>query len=478
MNFIEKIQKAYTEGRRVPIKGHTKVILTDTRTGAEKVIEDDNIVTDAVGNLLAKNYDGLADYHLLMPLRKLFGGVMCFQNPINENESNYLPPRDNQNPMVAHAGDEPHSTASTLRGNPNGGETVVTDNAIKFVWDWATNQGNGTISTVCLCPANMGNVGLKPFDGTQSLLRPMAVVNNPMQGDVTITRDIAKRFPISINAEGTEGKCIWWTGTTFEEITVKHDWLKYGIMRGYDDFVETAARSTTVRELPPLKSHITEDEDYYYCYAVTSYNTIEVTKIDKDTFLTENLDITAENVALYSGDYHQQMAQINRMIPRYGTDGVMVYLPNGALTGFTGVNLSNGNSLVCSGTVNVVNPTANATGVNGKPFYRPVCIGQPPMSGIIVGENYIINGSQCYQLAFSDDCVADPAVYKVQTVYDMISQGSATWAGGVSKGLAAARAGHGAVLLPVFLSTINALQSPVVKSSSQTMKIEYTLTEA
>ena len=477
MNFIEKIQKAYASGEKMPLKGHTKLILTDTETGKQNVIEDDNIVTNAVANLLAKNYSGLADFHLLMPLKSLFGGVMCFQNPIDQQANNYLPPRDTQNPMIAHAGNEAHTTASTLRGNPNGGETVVTDTAIKFVWDWATNQGNGTINTVCLCPANMGNIGLKPFDGTQSLLKPMSVINNPMQGDTTITRDVAKRVPISINEDGTEGKCIWWTGTTFEEITVKHDWLKYGIMRGYDDYVETAQRTCTVRELPALKSHIAEDDDHYYCYAVTSYNTIAVTKIDKDTFLTENLDITVANVSLFSGDYHQQMAQVNRMIPRYGTDGTLVYLPNGTLTSYTGVNLSDGmNPIVCSGSVSI-NPTSNATGITGKPFYRPVCIGRPPMSGIIIGENYLINGTICYPLAYSDDCVADPTVQKIQTMYDVISQGSATWVGGISRGLTSSKAGQGAVLLPAFLSTINVLQSPVVKSATQTMKIEYTLTE-
>lgn len=477
MNFIEKVQKAFNSGEKIPLKGHTKITLTDVKTGEKKVVEEDNIVTNAVANILSKNYSGLADYHLLMPLKKLFGGVMCFQNSINEDANNYLPPNDTNNPMVACAGDTAHSTASPFRGNPNGGETVVTDTSVKFVWDWATNQGNGTISTVCLCPANMGNIGLKPFDATQSLYRPCAVKNEAFAGNTTITRDVAMHFPISINSDGTEGKCIWWSGTDFEEITVKHDWLKYGIMRGNEDFVETAHRSCTVRNLPLLKSHITQDDDYYYCYAVVAYNEIEVTKISKDTFLTENIDLTINGVSLYYGDYHADMAQVNRMIPRYGSDGVLTYLPNGALTSYTGVNLTNGNSpLVCDGSVSI-NPTSNRTGTSNSPFYRPICIGQRPISGIIVGENYLINGSLCYPLAFSDDCVNDSGA-KDGIIYDAISHGSAVWVSGLSRGLASARAGQGSILLPVFLSTINTLQAPIVKAATQTMKIEYTLTEA
>ena len=72
MNLFEKMVKAYQNNEVMPLKGHTKITLTNP-DGTKEVHESDNMVTNAVAHLLSRNWSGLADYHSLLPLKNLFG---------------------------------------------------------------------------------------------------------------------------------------------------------------------------------------------------------------------------------------------------------------------------------------------------------------------------------------------------------------------------------------------------------------------
>ena len=51
MNLAEKLVKAYQNNEPMPLKGHTKITLTDVKTGEKQVIEKDNMVTNSVSSL-------------------------------------------------------------------------------------------------------------------------------------------------------------------------------------------------------------------------------------------------------------------------------------------------------------------------------------------------------------------------------------------------------------------------------------------
>ena len=124
MNLTEKLVSAYLNNEVVPLKGKTTIELTNVRTGKRERIESENMVTNAVSNILAHNYCGIANFNSLTPLKNMFGGVLLFKDNITENADNYNIPNDT-NTCFAWAGDEAHATANPYRGNPNGGETFI-----------------------------------------------------------------------------------------------------------------------------------------------------------------------------------------------------------------------------------------------------------------------------------------------------------------------------------------------------------------
>lgn len=470
MNLIEKMVRAHQNNEPMPLKGHTKITLTDVKTGKAKVIEKDNMVTKAVASILAHNYSGLTDFSRILPLRQLYSGCLLFQNEIIQNADNFNIPNEIDNPMIANAGDTAAATQSSTRGNPNATESEMTDTSLKQVWDWPTSAGNGTIRTVCLCPGStLGNMGTKPIDNTINCWAPIAVNNNIGNiGMRTMTRELAKAYPISMDEDGQTGRAIWWTGTTFEEIVIRKDLSAFGIIRGIHEFAEVSSRTATVRSFTDNKANLFEDSEYYYLYEVTGATTLKIDKVRKSDMTVTQMDVTYSNISLYTGD--QRNNGWRRCVPRWAYDGTYLYIPNAAGNGFVAVNPNDSSDvIIIDGTISV---RITDTAPQGGTRIRPIVIG-PKM---IYGEDYIINGHTVYPIRIATPVYGQSAYTSSASMLNTIRQGAAVWAYPFRDQNYDAE-GQGAVLLSFFLSTIMVLDSPVVKSTSQTMKLEYTLTE-
>lgn len=158
------------------LHGHTKIELTNIKTGELQVIEDDNMVTNYMPDLLNKrlpfmhslfSYNGTikpagsssnSEFIVgnLMP-SVMFGGVACFDRPLDEDANKYFPPSNVY--ATAYAGD-----FSTITGDKNLGvrqnySVNLPNKSATFIWDWDTERGNGVIASVCLCPSNAGVIG-------------------------------------------------------------------------------------------------------------------------------------------------------------------------------------------------------------------------------------------------------------------------------------------------------------------------------
>lgn len=164
----DKIKKNPTGGAKLPrLHGHAVLTLNDAQTGREiKRIEKDNMITNAVGNIFAENLLGSINYTDLTPVRNMFGGIMLFYDALTEQADTTQVPNPLTNPLIAYAGQTAHATANPMRGNPNnasGGSGPTLDGkGYKFVWDWANNQGNGTISAAALTYKDFGDICLTP----------------------------------------------------------------------------------------------------------------------------------------------------------------------------------------------------------------------------------------------------------------------------------------------------------------------------
>lgn len=468
MNIIDKMVRAYQNNETMPLKGHTKITLTDVRTGEVKTVEKDNMVTNAVADIFAKNWCGLAKFSQLLPLKNLFSGVLCFEGEITELATNFNPPNSTSNDQICHAGPDAHSTGDASRGQPNVAEQVVTDTSMKFVWDFTTSV-QGEIRTVCLVPGTFGNMGLKPYNTTYN---PLSDFGGDSQTQRTWSETVAKEYPWSIASNGKSCISLWVDGTTFTEKTIRHDYTAFGIMRDAKTWQDISQRTATLSaSFTSRKSFIFDDDDYYYVALASDSDTIKLDKIKKSdmTVTSQTLDFTG--VTLYTGNLHSSAK--NNCWRVWAYDGTYLYYPNSDLTKFYKLNISNVADVeLIPDTITITDGAVQEAGSDGKEWSSPVIISE----GLVLGANYIINGSHAYNIAYPKT-VGTNAGYSVANRFlDLVKSGAACY-GNAATAYSGSTAEQCAVLNQMFLSTINVLDEAVVKTTSTTMKIEYTLTE-
>lgn len=166
---MEKIIRA----KRLPIiKGHVKVSLHNCKNGKTEIVaEGDNIITNAFSEILGANIGGAVDYSKIFGAngiwKKWFGGVLLYEQAHTIDRNNYFPRADSESHLFAHAGqnsiDSEHDDDLT-RGNPVSAAYVLTDDAVKQVWEWGPTRGNVPdgryIRALSLTHADTGDAGL------------------------------------------------------------------------------------------------------------------------------------------------------------------------------------------------------------------------------------------------------------------------------------------------------------------------------
>lgn len=146
------------------LKGTTKIELTNVKTGEKEVYRHDNMITNAINDILTLNPDGFkslaAHNSILYPIiPNLIGGILLCENPLEEDPAKYWVPNDN--PIVGYSGNTVNSGANPQRGSMNQTESGELEDGTgyRFVFDFATSQGNGTISALGLTSATGGLCG-------------------------------------------------------------------------------------------------------------------------------------------------------------------------------------------------------------------------------------------------------------------------------------------------------------------------------
>ena len=151
------------------LKGTAVIELTDVNTNEVETYVEENMVTNAVNNILGLNpmavfyceeeYNtGLVWKDNLLPIcPNMIGGILLFPKALEENADNIYVQSDNL--PVAYASNNVNSTANTARGSLNLTESKALDNGYKFVWEFTASQGNGTIAAMALTSALGGQNG-------------------------------------------------------------------------------------------------------------------------------------------------------------------------------------------------------------------------------------------------------------------------------------------------------------------------------
>lgn len=472
MKTNETIPTQIIGSERLKLKGHATIQLFEE--GKEvKRIEEDNLVTDAVQTIFSSQFFGNGDLRSLTPVRNLFGGVYCFQNSLEETASNVRPPSQQTNPLVAHAGQESHATSSPYRGNPNSIESGITQDGkgYRFVWDWSTSQGNGTISALALTMSRFGNTGLISSDSNQSPLM-FSAVGKTVEGPsgfggsgTAYNRGYSLQVPRTYDPETGEGLAIYPTSTTLEFIKVRANTTKFFLNDSVVEFVEEEAQTVNLTSSKNARySALVEDDNNYYYIYISSNGTasIAMDRISKSDFSVTAQNFTIADGAVARFDSNNNLSAACNGHPYISYDGRYLYLPSTDFS-FYRVEIAN--------TANITKLNSNLTSWKTIAYSSSVTGACVINEGLIAGCYFIINGDNVTATAAFMGATDGSVVHEfaVANRYPAL----------VKQGIANSNAetiARGLGVLP-YLATINNLSNPVTKTPAQTMKITYTLTQ-
>lgn len=466
--FIEAMRKG-------KIKGVTRLIIEDVVTKKRTVIEESNMVTSAINKIFDSNMLGIMDYNHLMPLTKLFGGLFMFWDNLTEAADNIYPPSQESNKLTGYAGQTSHSSANPYRGNPNGAASVFdpSNGHVKFVWDFLLEQGNGTISAVCLTSAAAGDVGLYP-DGTAALMETYGITENgltsfnPMEaGGSGWDQEKANRAPIRIDDDGF-GISVFVSGNIFKETKVRHPFVRPCLLESYsaidnDSFTVMDEHSATLsRNFTANYTVIGQDDSYYYIMERDSGSatTLYVDKVSKSDYSVTSQTISLSGVAL--GRPSMTAGGMNNGIV---SNGFIYWVSNTDSKNFVRIDMT-----TPANSVELTSYMINDLDLGMTPISRT--------SGLILGKNFLINGDFVYPVAIgnlrsSDTQPGTASIWNSSAAYKngpMVYQ-----MGSYNQSVTNRRMSAGPVLYLPYLATINNLQTPAQKDITKTLRVEYDL---
>lgn len=144
----------------MPLHGHTKIELTDLHTGRTRVVEQDNLVTNAMQEILtpfgmytlgANLLDDNTKENFVDLISQFYGGLLLFDRKIGGDADTLFAPAEAR--ITGCAGyNGANNGQNPVQGSWNPVETDIDlqGGTATFVYDFGTQQANGTIASVCL----------------------------------------------------------------------------------------------------------------------------------------------------------------------------------------------------------------------------------------------------------------------------------------------------------------------------------------
>lgn len=184
--------------------GVTKIQLINSVTGeVEKEVISENMVTNAVRNILnphtglmlgnASSTNFCNFFKVLGSISKtLFGGVMVFSNHLSEDTDYIIPTPEDRASIIGYGGQCPSLAGNKYRGTYNSAESVYTENSITHVWDFTGEQSNGLISAIALTSSWGGEGGWDT--NAVDLAKFLIPIIQTNKMNTLLTADIASRF--------------------------------------------------------------------------------------------------------------------------------------------------------------------------------------------------------------------------------------------------------------------------------------------
>lgn len=438
------------------LKGYAKIELTNVHTGEKEVVEKHNIVTNAIQDMLKQygcyspavfyenkfiNLGGNNAPFTNFSITDCYGGIIAWDGTIEESKDNYKLKPYGVNAGAHAAFNTQNTTTDNLLGSYNSVESKIGETSAKFVYDFATNQGNGIISCITLVSQWLGYIGFNTID--PSLTSTSISVHKPF-----VNNRFNNKIPIISTNKLLDIPCLYTTRSEDFSVTI----VEYDAKLHNSVSLFKLATPTKVSEKTFSKSELCDypnpaftSESNEPLYYDAKNNTLSVVLNNTQAPITE-LTIATINVLTY------EVSKRKVTIPAYKSSNIIAFCYK--------------NYLIFSGNRNYTWSTIDLT--TGK-------ISQN------VFQFYFTNVSSPWQINSIND-------------YELLLWGNDSDYNGNQyryllnlKDGKMINLGGSRIYLPVnsdylpnsplYFGTINNLSSPVVKTADKTMKITYTLTE-
>ena len=460
------------------LKGKTTIELTDVKTKEKEIYKDENIVTNAVPDLFSLNPSGLVYYmdgcsptkfdENLFPIaNKCYGGILLFQDTLEENTNKYFAPRNNQ--IIGYASNDVNPTDEKKRGSFNLTESGPIENGYKFVWDFSTSQGNGRISSLALTHFLGGRNFYGDDYGNSSMLRINKI--NKRTSDYNLARaytcaveaNLEKNYLISIYPRSNKSIDIMKIREPFTTIGL-NDPVNGGSKSKIDVTNIPAKDFFLDRGYDNLYHYFFDGKDGYWYGFNAEYGSDSTTlrriKIKKDDLSTEISKWGLGNISLFRLGKYPSEDYASRLVFSTVKDGYLY-------------TMSYDKKIIYK--ININNPVdISKINIDFDAKFdsvRDANIYIYNWGDYILGYNFLINSNDEVVRTFKKNNYS--GILFEYACSNIIKQGPFA----IIYGFYDERLYKNIFLNTSYLGTINNLSSPVLKTADKTMKITYTLTE-
>lgn len=460
------------------LKGTMVMELTDMNTSEVETVTEENMVTNAVNNILGLNPMGIfyceAEYSTgmvwtgtLLPIcLNMIGGILLFPKALEENVDNIYVQSDNL--PVAYAYNNVNSTANTARGSLNLTESKKLDNGYKFVWEFTPSQGNGTIAAVALTSALGGQNGFGSLVGDASTFLQLKAVDI---GSLGAAKQVILFGAVEVDFEKNLLYSLTFKNASVCIKKVRLPIFSIGLNEKLDDSTFTvledkAVAASTFRFLGDytLYGEFMDGKDgYWYGFSNEGNSAGSATmvwvKMSKEDYSITEGEWTLSNAKLMPVGQRDETATYPERIIQCCMRGGYLYVPAYNKKGIYKIN-----------TANSADVTLVEFGFTSK--WKPLCeTGSCEVYMTLIG-NLIVAGD--FQVTAEDTVIRTQGSFRLNDAATPLFQYKnflVGWGGSYGNEY------RTMYLLTPYLATINNLSSAVVKTVDKTMKITYTLTE-
>lgn len=461
------------------LKGTMVMELTDVNTSEVETITEENMVTNAVNNILGLNpmgvfYAATGEYDdavlwngSLLPIcPNMIGGILLFSNALAENADNIYV--DSDNLPVAYASNNVNSTSNTARGSLNLTESKALDNGYKFVWEFTPSQGNGTIAAVALTSALGGQNGYGSLVGDTSAFLLLKAADI---GEMAKARQMVLFEAVEVDFENNLLYSITAADSSVTVRKIRIPIFTIGLNEKLDDSTyrvleEHTVTTETFHFLGDYTSYgefMDGKDGYWYGFSNEGNSSGSATmvwvKISKEDYSFTEGQWTLSNAKLMDvGNRDGNTTYPERVVKCCVRSGFL-YVPAYNKQGIYKINLANSSDV-----------TLISFGFTSK--WKPLCeSGSCEVYMTLIGD-LIVAGD--FQVTADDTVIHTQGSARLNDAATPLFQYKhflLGWGGSYGNEY------RNMYLLTPYLASVNNLSSAVVKTVDKTMKITYTLTE-